>query len=143
MFFLLFFYLVLQRLGELIFAERNRRWAIAQGGWEEERGEYPVIVAMHTLFFLSLWLEWKYWSQGWSGLWPVWLGLLASAQILRIWTVLSLGRRWNTRIIVLPRMNLVTRGPYRLIRRRYFSCSNQTPRNAGGSHRKTWYPSSK
>ena len=32
MFIILFSYLILLRLGELILAERNRRWAIARGG---------------------------------------------------------------------------------------------------------------
>jgi methyltransferase len=116
MFFVLFCCLILLRLGELILAERNRRWAMAQGGLESDRRQYPVIVAVHTLFYLALWLEWKYWSHGWNALWPIWLGLLAGAQTLRFWAILALGRHWNTRIIVLPQMKLVTRGPYRFIR---------------------------
>ena len=108
MFFVLFSYLILLRLGELILAKRNRRWAMAQGGLESDRRQYRVIVAVHILFYLSLWLEWKYWSHGWNALWPIWLGLLAAAQILRFWTILALGRHWNTRIIVLPKMKLVT-----------------------------------
>jgi methyltransferase len=116
MFFALFSCLILLRLGELILAERNRRWALAQGGLESDRRHYPVIVAVHVLFYLSLWLEWEYWSHGWNALWPVWLGLLAGAQIVRCWAILALGRHWNTRIIVLPKMKLVTRGPYRFIR---------------------------
>jgi methyltransferase len=116
MFFVLFSCLILLRLGELILAERNRRWAMAQGGLESDRRQYIVIVAVHSLFYLSLWLEWKYWSHGWNALWPIWLGLLAFAQLVRFWAILSLGRRWNTRIIVLPQTKLVTRGPYRFIR---------------------------
>jgi methyltransferase len=114
-FFVLFCYLILLRLGELILAECNRRWAMVQGGLESDRRQYLVIVAVHILFYLSLWLEWKYWSHGWNALWPIWLGLLAGAQIVRFWAILALGRHWNTRIIVLPQMKLVTRGPYRFI----------------------------
>ena len=116
MFFVLFSYLILLRLGELILAERNRRWAMARGGRESDGGQYLVIAAVHVLCYLSLWLEWKYRSHGWSALWPIWLGLLAGAQIVRFWAILALGRHWNTRIIVLPQMRLVTRGPYRFIR---------------------------
>jgi methyltransferase len=116
MFFVLFSYLILLRLGELALAERNRRWAMAHGGQESDRRQYLVIVAVHSLFYLSLWLEWRYGSHGWNALWPVWLGLLAAAQILRFWAILALGRHWNTRIIVVPHMKLVTRGPYRFIR---------------------------
>ena len=116
MFFVLFSYLILLRLGELILAERNRRWAMAQGGMESDRRQYLVIVAVHTLFYFSLLLEWKIRSHGWNALWPIWLGLLAGAQIVRFWAILALGHYWNTRIIVLPKMKLVTRGPYRFIR---------------------------
>jgi methyltransferase len=116
MFFVLFSYLILLRLGELVLAERNRRWAMAHAGKEWDRRHYLIIVAVHILFYLSLWLEWRYWSRGWSALWPIWLGLLAAAQILRFWAILALGRQWNTRIIVVPHWKLVTRGPYRFIR---------------------------
>ena len=116
MFFVLFSCLILQRLGELVLAECNRRWAMAHGGSEWGRQHYRVIVTVHILFYLSLWLEWRYRSHGWNDLWPVWLGLAAGAQLLRLWAILALGRRWNTRIIVLPQMPLVTRGPYRFIR---------------------------
>ena len=68
MFFVLFSYLILLRLGELILAKRNRRWAMAQGGLESDRRQYRVIVAVHILFYLSLWLEWKYRSHGWNTL---------------------------------------------------------------------------
>ncbi len=116
MFFVFFSCLILLRLGELAFAERNRRWALARGAREWDHRHYRLIVGIHTLFYLSLWLEWRYRSHGWNELWPIWLGLLAAAQVLRLWAILTLGRRWNTRIIVLPHMNLVTRGPYRFIR---------------------------
>jgi methyltransferase len=116
MFFVLFTYLIVLRLGELFLAEGNRRWAMAQGGRESDRRQYHVIVAVHIVFYFSLWLEWRYWSHGWNALWPIWIGLLAAAQLVRFWAILALGRHWNTRIIVLPQMKLVTRGPYRFIR---------------------------
>jgi methyltransferase len=34
----------------------------------------------------------------------------------RIWVLHTLGRRWTTRIIVVPGETLVARGPYRFIR---------------------------
>ena len=116
MFTSLFAFFLLQRLGELVFAERNRRRALRRGGQEWGGRHYPVIVAVHSLFYVSLFLEWRYQSQGWNSLWPAWLGLLAAAQALRLWTIRSLGRCWNTRIIVVPGEKLVAQGPYRFIR---------------------------
>jgi methyltransferase len=112
----LFSFLLLQRVGELVLAERNRRWAMARAGREYGRRSYFVIVAVHALFFVSLVLEWRFRSHGWNSLWPVWMVLLTSAQILRFWSIRSLGRLWNTRIIVIPGGTLVRRGPYRLVR---------------------------
>src|SRR5262249_59122237 len=95
---------------------RNGRWAGAQGGIESGAGHYPVMVAVHTLFYVALALEWMFISPGWSSLWPLWLALLAFAQVLRVWAIRSLGRYWNTRIITIPGMPLVRRGPYRFVR---------------------------
>ncbi len=58
----------------------------------------------------------KYLARGWNPLWPVWLALLVLAQALRAWAIASLGRFWNTRIVVVPGFRPVVRGPYRFIR---------------------------
>jgi methyltransferase len=109
-------FLALQRIGELLLAERNRRWARTRGGVEFGTGHYPVVVLIHVLFYVSLVVEWLLGPRSWSDLWPVWLGLLIASQILRAWVILSLGRFWNTRIIVIPGENPVARGPYRFVR---------------------------
>jgi methyltransferase len=46
---------------------------------------------------------------------PLWLALFVLIEIGRIWVLASLGRRWTTRIIVLPDAPLVRRGPYRFV----------------------------
>jgi methyltransferase len=43
------------------------------------------------------------------------LGLVLASQMLRWWCIGTLGKRWNTRIIVVPGLPLVTGGPYRWI----------------------------
>ena len=47
----------------------------------------------------------------WLG-WPM-LAVAALSQVLRWWCVTTLGRRWNTRVIVVPNAALVRQGPYR------------------------------
>ena len=37
-------------------------------------------------------------------------------QAARVWVIATLGRRWTTRILVLPRLPLVRTGPYRFMR---------------------------
>jgi methyltransferase len=44
------------------------------------------------------------------------LGVFILLQGMRIWVLVTLGRRWTTRIIVLPGAPLVTNGPFRFIR---------------------------
>jgi methyltransferase len=44
------------------------------------------------------------------------LALVLASQALRWWCVATLGRRWNTLVIVVPGMPLVDRGPYRWLR---------------------------
>lgn len=116
MFVLLLCLLALQRTTEVIISWRNQKWLRAHGAVEHGRGHYPIIVVLHVLFYASLILERRFLIRGWDPFWPVWLGLLLSAQILRIWAMASLGRFWNTRILVVRGAKAVVAGPYRYIR---------------------------
>lgn len=108
--------LLAQRAVELILSRFNQRWALARGGRESGRSHYPVIVGMHSLFYVALVLERVCFRREWSTYWAFWLGVLALSQVLRIWAVVSLGRLWNTRIIVIPGSRPSLKGPYRYIR---------------------------
>jgi methyltransferase len=44
------------------------------------------------------------------------IAAVAASQGLRWWCVRTLGRQWNTRVIVVPGAGLVTAGPYRRLR---------------------------
>jgi methyltransferase len=98
----------LQRLGELVLAERNTRRLCAQGAHEVARGHYPFVVAIHAGWLAALWL---------LGPGPpihiLPLILYAALQVARVWVLATLGERWTTRIIVLPGAPLVRHGPYR------------------------------
>ena len=100
----------LQRVGELWLANRNTRRLLADGAREYGAGHYPLIVLVHALWLMTLW--WLARDRPVNG---VWLGLFVLLEIGRIWVLASLGRRWTTRIIVLPDEPLVRRGPYRFI----------------------------
>ena len=100
-----------QRLTELILANRNTRRLTALGGKEFGRGHYPAMIALHVAWLGSLWLI----APGRAvSLWL--LALYLIVQLGRVWAVASLGERWTTRIIVLPGAPLVRRGPYRFVR---------------------------
>jgi methyltransferase len=99
-----------QRLGELVVARRNTRRLLAQGGIERGAEHYPLMVALHGAWLGGLWvLAWDRPANF------VWLAIYAVLEVLRVWVLTSIGRRWTTRIIVVPGEALVRKGPYRLI----------------------------
>jgi methyltransferase len=99
-----------QRLAELVIARRNTRELLAQGGIERGAEHYPLMVALHAAWLGGLWtLAWNRPANLW------WLAIYVVLEALRVWVLTSIGRRWTTRIIVVPGETLVRKGPYRLI----------------------------
>jgi methyltransferase len=114
MYYLLILAVGIERLVELVVAQRNARWSFAQGGKEFGRGHYPVMVVLHTALLVGCVVE--TWALQrpflpWLG-WPM-VAVLVLSQGLRWWCISTLGKRWNTRVIILPEKPLVQGGPYR------------------------------
>lgn len=104
---------VAQRLGELVVARRNTAALRAEGAFEVGGSHYPLIVAVHAAWIcgLALWIV-----LGSPRLSFGWLSLYALLQVARLWAMMSLGRFWTTRIIVVPNAPLIKRGPYKFVR---------------------------
>ncbi len=107
------FIIVVQRIVELLIAKRNETWMRNRGAIEFGSSHYPYIVAMHTLFLGAFILETFIFEKKPSVIWPILLVIFICAQAGRIWTLASLGRYWNTKIIVLPNAKPIQKGPYR------------------------------
>lgn len=105
-----------ERVIELAVARRNQRWSQTRGAVESGRGHYPVMVALHTGLLVGAPLEVALGERGFIPAlgWSM-FGLVVAAQALRWWCITTLGRQWNTRILVVPGMPLVDRGPYRYL----------------------------
>ena len=101
-----------QRLAELVYARRNTRRLLAEGGIEVGTGHYPLIMATHIAWLAALFFTVP---PGASVNWWL-LGLYGLLQVGRLWVISSLGRHWTTRIITLPQAPLIRRGPYRFCR---------------------------
>lgn len=106
-----------ERLIEMAVSTRNARWSFDQGGVEYGKAHFPPMVALHTALLLGCLAE------VWIGDRPFipWLGvpmlvLVFASQGLRWWCISVLGRRWNTRIIIVPGLKLVAKGPYRFLK---------------------------
>jgi methyltransferase len=101
-----------QRLGEVVYAERNTRALLARGAVEIGRAHYPLIVALHAAWLVAilvflpkpLVIHW------------IALAVFIVLQALRLWVLATLGPYWTTRIITLEGAPLVRRGPYRFVR---------------------------
>ncbi len=103
---------VLQRAGELVLANRNTRKLKARGGVEIGAEHYRFIVLLHMAWLMAvLWLIPAPLVIHWG-----WILVFVLLQAARVWVIASLGPYWTTRIISLPGVPLVKRGPYRFVR---------------------------
>ena len=105
-----------ERVAELVVSSRNLAWSRANGGVEFGSGHYPAMVALHIGLLAGCVAEPFALHRPFLPIlgWPM-LALVVSAQGLRWWCIATLGRQWNTRVVVIPGASRVTAGPYRLL----------------------------
>ena len=107
----------LERLAELVVSQRNTAWSLARGGREHGAGHYPFMVVLHTGLLAGALVEVLLANRPYVPVlaWTM-LTLVVLAQALRWWCITTLGKRWSTRVVVVPGLPLVTGGPYRWLR---------------------------
>ncbi|ELS57999.1 isoprenylcysteine carboxyl methyltransferase family protein [Streptomyces viridochromogenes] len=106
----------LERVAELALSRRNAAWSLTRGGVEHGRGHYPLMVVLHTGLLVGALTEvWMRRPDAVAVLAWTMLPLVAASQGLRWWCIATLGRQWNTRVIVVPGAPRVISGPYRWI----------------------------
>ena len=104
----------IERVAELVVSKRNAAWAFDRGGVEYGQGHFPFMVTLHTLFLVACVAEpWLFDRPFIPALGFTMLALALAAQALRWWVISTLGRRWNTRVIIVPGLPLVKSGPFR------------------------------
>jgi methyltransferase len=115
---ILFFVFVLltgvERLVEMTVSTRNARWAFARGGVEHGRRHFPWMVALHFGLLAGALAEVFLLHRPFIPAlgWPM-LAVALLCQAGRWWIIGTLGHQWNTRVIVVPSLARVNRGPYR------------------------------
>jgi methyltransferase len=115
MYFIIFIlFVITQRLSELYIARGNEKWLRSQGAVEYGKEHYPFIVAMHTLFIVSMIVE--YILRGSSPFDFVFLVLFILLLLFKFWALSSLGKYWNTKIFRVPGTGPVKKGPYKLFK---------------------------
>lgn len=103
---------IAERLIELVVARRNTAYLLSIGAVEWGAKHYPLIVLLHAAWLTSLLVLIP------PDTAPNWwlLGAFFVLQPVRYWVLTTLGRRWTTRIIVLPDSPPIATGPFRWVR---------------------------
>jgi methyltransferase len=104
-------YLTVQRLAEVWWAKQNERRLLTAGGVEYGRAHLPLMILLHAAWMIGLWLLGTDRPVN-----LVFLALFVVLQLARFWVLITLGRRWSIRVVVVPGEKLVVCGPYRWIR---------------------------
>ncbi|MEA3319098.1 MAG: isoprenylcysteine carboxyl methyltransferase family protein [Bacillota bacterium] len=117
MIFALFFaFIVTQRVVELGIARKNEKWIRSVGAKEYGKEHYKYMVSLHVAFLTCFLLEVILFDRTLSPFWPAILILFIMTQSLRVWSIQSLGKYWNTKVLILPDASIVKTGPYKFLR---------------------------
>jgi methyltransferase len=113
-FFIIFITVVIvQRISELILAKNNEKYLKSNGAIEYDKRGYKYIVLMHNLFFISVITEFVFLDRQLNEYWKVLIIIFICTQLLRYWAIFTLGKRWNTKILVLPNTEPIRSGLYK------------------------------
>ena len=107
-------FIILLRIGELILSQRNEIWLLQQGAIEYGQKHYSYIVALHTLFIVSLITEYSTTQTATFSLFFLVLYLLLLA--FKASVITSLGKFWNTKIYHISGFPLIKTGVYKYIK---------------------------
>jgi methyltransferase len=96
-------------------AARNERGQRARGGIEPADDVYGLMRVVYPAAFLAMLAEGA--SRGAAAGWlAAGAALFAAAKAIKWWAILTLGRAWTFRVIVVRGAPLVAAGPYRFLR---------------------------
>jgi|TARA_R110002072_G_scaffold36053_16_gene106167 methyltransferase len=101
-----------QRLVELRYSKANCRRLAAAGALEAGQKHHPLFVLLHGSWLAAIFVQVS--LEG--SLSPTFLAIYLLLQVFRVWIFATLGRRWTTRVLVLPGERPRTGGPFRLCR---------------------------
>lgn len=113
---ILFSFILIQRLIELVIAKKNEKKLKNRGAIELGKEHYKYFIILHSSFFLSILIENYFIHYVKVNYFVFLLTLFIVLQLGRIWVISTLGERWNTKIIVLPNEKLVKKGLYRFMK---------------------------
>ncbi|MBD1384129.1 isoprenylcysteine carboxyl methyltransferase [Mucilaginibacter rigui] len=107
-------FLIFQRLAELYVSSKNEKWLLRNGAVEYGKEHYPYMVAMHTLFIISIIAEYL-WRDGTVVSYPL-IILFFLLIVIKVIVISTLGHYWNTKIYKVPGTRPVATGIYKYIK---------------------------
>ncbi len=108
--------LAAERGVELVISKLNEIRLRKLGGREYGAAYTRLLVGFHVCWFFSFGMEAAARGANLRCSPASLILVFVLFQVWRYWCILSLGRFWNTRIIVLPGSGLVRAGPYRFLK---------------------------
>jgi methyltransferase len=107
-------FLIIQRLAELYVSSKNEKWLLKNGAIEYGKEHYPFIVALHTLFIVSLIVEYV-WRDDVTVNFTL-IVLFFVLIVIKVIVISTLGHYWNTKIYKVPGTRPVATGIYKYIK---------------------------
>ena len=107
-------FLIFQRLAELYVSSKNEKWLLKNGAVEYGKEHYPFIVAMHTLFIISVIAEYT-WRDDTLVSYPL-IILFFVLIVIKAIVISTLGHYWNTKIYKVPGTRPVATGIYKYVK---------------------------
>ena len=108
---------VLQRIFELFIAKSNEKYILSKGGKIIPEKNYIFMVLLHSSWLILL-VGFAYFSKI-NFIEPLfWISLMffIFGQFLRITAIKTLGKRWSTRIVILPEAPAIRKGIFSFLR---------------------------
>jgi methyltransferase len=120
LFWVLFWYCVVERLGELAVSRRNQT-SMKANGFSEKESSTGVrwMIALHASWYVAMIVEVvSFHAQLPAALKYGAAGAFLAAQVLRFWALTTLGSFWNISVVTTDQVAplFVSHGPYRFIR---------------------------
>ncbi|WP_010530782.1 isoprenylcysteine carboxyl methyltransferase family protein [Lentibacillus jeotgali] len=108
--------IIMQRLAELSIAKSNEKWMKSMGGIEKGEKHYKWFIILHCCFFISILTETSLNKHILTDVNYFLLLIFLAAQAGRVWCIHTLGKFWNTKVIVLPGVIVIKKGPYKYVK---------------------------
>jgi methyltransferase len=108
---------VIQRISELFLAKSNEKFIIAKGGKVLPEKNYLFMVLLHTSWLIII-LYYSFFASltFTSTPFAIFLVLFLVGQSFRIIAIKTLGRRWSTRVMILPEAPAINSGLFNYLR---------------------------